>query len=262
MGQKPGLQPRRSGLGRRERRQPDSDLGRRWRRSACRADRAWQQRQRHRFPPRPRPRTVARQRRRPHGPAVEPDRPPSVSDRPSQDQSRLILRRAIAHGRRPVRFHSRTVRSPALASNSSGPGPWWKAMPLTLLPCPVSSTSRSPPAASQIRIRLSTLPAAKARPSGLKARLLTHPEVEETMSMAPFARRVSTSNNRTVFSRPPLARSLPSGLNATALTSSLALRLAIDARRSTSQSRAVPSAPALASSFPSGLNVTALTGPP
>jgi len=92
-------------------------------------------------------------------------------------------------------------------------------------------------AASQIRIRLSTLPAAKARPSGLKARLLTHPEVVETMSMAPFARRPSTSHSRTVFSRPPLARSLPSGLNATALTSSLALRLAIDARRSASQSR-------------------------
>ena len=31
--------------------------------------------------------------------------------------------RPIAHGTRPVRFHSRTVRSPALASNSSGPGP-------------------------------------------------------------------------------------------------------------------------------------------
>ena len=57
----------------------------RWRRSTRRADRAWQQRQRHRLPPGPRPRTVARQRRRPHGPAVEPDRPPSVSDRPSQE---------------------------------------------------------------------------------------------------------------------------------------------------------------------------------
>jgi hypothetical protein len=35
-------------------------------------------------------------------------------------QSQTDLEKAIAHG--PVRFHSRTVRSPAVPSNSSGPG--------------------------------------------------------------------------------------------------------------------------------------------
>src|SRR6185295_8939158 len=92
-------------------------------------------------------------------------------------------------------------------------------------------------AASQIRIRLSMLPPTKARPSGLKA--TPDPsggggnDVDGTLCPG----RPSTSHSRTVLSRPPLARSLPSGLNATALTSYLALRLEIDARRSTSQSR-------------------------
>ena len=45
----------------------------------------------------------------------------------------------------------------------------------------------------KIRIRLSTLPAAKALPSGLKARPLTQPEVLEAISMVPRGLRPSTS---------------------------------------------------------------------
>ena len=78
------------------------------------------------------------------------------------------------------------------------------------------------------------------------------------VSGSPIWRPVATSHSRTVPSSPPLARVLPSGLNATAMTEPVwpVSGLPICRRVATSHSRTVPSSPPLARVLPSGLNAT------
>ena len=84
-----------------------------------------------------------------------------------------------------------------------------------------------------------------------------------TLSGRPSARRVGTSQSRTVWSAPVDARVWPSGLKVTRVDD---VRVAGERRperrrASTSQSHTAPSRPALASMSPSGAKATALTNP-
>ena len=114
-----------------------------------------------------------------------------------------------------------------------------------------------PLAASHSRTVLSTLPLASARPSGLKATLLTEAWWPVNWrSSLPLA----VSHSRTVLSSLPLASARPSGLKATLLTEAWwpvnwrsSLPLAV------SHSRTVLSSLPLASARPSGLKATLLT---
>ncbi len=99
-------------------------------------------------------------------------------------------------------------------------------------------------------------------PSGLNATPNT-PSRALACSGAPTGRPVAGSHSRTVPSPPPLASSVPSGLNATARTPYPAVIWPLAWRVLPTgwpvagfHSRTVPSPPALASSVPSGLNAT------
>ena len=82
------------------------------------------------------------------------------------------------------------------------------------------------------------------------------------MRLLLVGRGVATSHNRTVPSASPVARVLPSGLNATQSTEPVLLReRPIGWRVGTSHNCTVSSAAPLARVLPSGLNATESTAP-
>src|SRR6516225_6878704 len=107
----------------------------------------------------------------------------------------------------------------------------------------------------------SPLPMASV-PSGLNATAGGTPRGPELVwRVLPTGRPVAGFHSRTVLSPPALARSSPSGLNATPNTPHRALACRVLTRRPVAgfHSRTVPSAPPQASSLPLGLNASART---